>query len=81
MKCPGQDSRYWKKDSIFEIPCPGCGTAIEFFKDEPSRACRACGRKTVNPKMDFGCAVHCTNAEACLGNLPQGRKAAKTKRG
>ena len=25
MKCPGQDSRYWKPGAIFEEKCPECG--------------------------------------------------------
>ena len=70
MKCPGQDSRFWKRESVFEVACPGCGAAVEFFKDEPTRVCRACGHKTVNPRMNFGCASHCKYAEACLGDLP-----------
>jgi putative nucleotidyltransferase with HDIG domain len=43
---------------------------MEFFKDEPSRRCRKCGHKMVNPKMDFGCAAYCKFAEQCLGDLP-----------
>lgn len=33
MKCPGQDSRYWKEGAIFEVDCPKCGKPVEFFKD------------------------------------------------
>jgi HD superfamily phosphodiesterase len=70
MRCPGQDSRYWKPGAIFEAPCSKCGSPIEFFKDEPSRRCKKCGHKMVNPKMDFGCAAYCKYAEQCLGDLP-----------
>lgn len=70
MRCPGQDSRYWKPGAIFEVPCAKCGSPMEFFKDEPSRRCRKCGHKMVNPKMDFGCAAYCKFAEQCLGDLP-----------
>jgi len=70
MKCPGQDIRYWKPGDIFEIPCPRCGRIVEFFKDEPTRRCKGCGHKFVNPKMDFGCASYCKFAEQCLGDLP-----------
>ncbi len=70
MKCPGQDSRFWGKDAIFEAACPECGNKVEFFKDEPSRRCPKCGHKFVNPKMDFGCAAYCKYAEQCLGELP-----------
>ncbi|MBN2232906.1 MAG: HD domain-containing protein [Deltaproteobacteria bacterium] len=70
MKCPGQDTRYWKHDAIFDVPCPHCGAAIEFFKDQTSTRCRGCGKQVVNPKMDFGCASYCQYAEQCLGELP-----------
>ena len=70
MKCPGQDSRYWKPGSIFETQCPGCGVMVEFFKDDPTRKCHACGHKFVNPNMDFGCAAYCRFADQCIGELP-----------
>ena len=70
MKCPGQDSRFWKPGSIFEINCPQCGQAIEFFKDDTTRRCNKCGSRLLNPRMDFGCASYCQYAEQCLGDLP-----------
>jgi len=70
MRCPGQDSRYWKPGAVFEVPCPKCGQPVEFFKDEPTRRCRKCGHRMVNPRMDFGCASYCKFAEQCLGDLP-----------
>ncbi len=69
MRCPGQDTRYWKPGDIFEAECPKCGQQVEFFKDEPSRRCKKCGHRFVNPKMDFGCAAYCKFAEQCLGTL------------
>ena len=71
MKCPGQDTQYWNKQAIFETPCPSCGTRIEFFKDDTARICKGCGKKMVNPSMDFGCASYCQYAEQCLGTLPE----------
>jgi hypothetical protein len=70
MKCPGQDSRYWKPGAIFEEPCPHCGTMLEFFKDDVSRVCSKCGNRIVNPHMDFGCAAYCRHAAKCFGSLP-----------
>ena len=70
MKCPGQDSRYWKPGAIFEAKCPGCGAEVEFFKDDTTRRCSACGHKFLNPSLDFGCASYCKFAEQCIGNLP-----------
>jgi len=70
MKCPGQDSRYWKPGAIFEAKCPSCGAEVEFFKDDTTRRCGKCGHKFLNPDMDFGCASYCPYAEQCIGNLP-----------
>lgn len=70
MKCPGQDSRYWKPGAIFETRCPHCGEPLEFFKDDTTRKCKHCGRRILNPQMDFGCASYCQYAEQCLGDLP-----------
>lgn len=70
MKCPGQDSRYWKPEAIFDETCPKCGHTVEFFKDDTARRCGHCGHRFINPKMDFGCAAYCEFAEQCIGTLP-----------
>lgn len=70
MQCPGQDSRFWGPDAIFDVKCPQCGYEVEFFKNDPTRKCPNCGHKIVNPKMDFGCASYCQFAERCVGDLP-----------
>jgi len=69
MRCPGQDTRYWKPGDIFDIDCPHCGRKVEFFKDEAARRCRGCRKMVVNPRMDFGCAAYCRYAADCLGVL------------
>ena len=66
-KCPGQDMRFWSLDDIFDVPCPGCGVAIEFWKDEPALRCRNCNELVANPKIDLGCAKWCKYAKECLG--------------
>ena len=66
MKCPGQDTRYWKPGAIFEVPCPVCGKKVEFFKDDPKRTCTMCGHRFANPKLDFGCATYCPYGEQCM---------------
>ena len=71
MKCPGQDTKYWTSEAIFEQKCPKCQAAVEFFKDDTARKCPKCGHKFVNPKMDFGCAAYCQFAEQCIGTLPE----------
>jgi len=70
MKCPGQDTRYWKPGAIFEVSCPKCGSDVEFFKDDTTRPCKQCGHRLLNPDVDFGCASYCQYAEQCLGDLP-----------
>jgi hypothetical protein len=70
MQCPGQDSRYWDGEAVFESRCPKCGSVIEFFKDDSKRRCRQCGHEALNPRIDFGCASYCPFAEQCLGSLP-----------
>ena len=69
MQCPGQDSRFWDGEAIFESHCPKCGGAVEFFKDDSRRRCRQCGHELLNPRLDFGCASYCPFAEQCLGSL------------
>ncbi|MCI5207401.1 MAG: HD domain-containing protein [Candidatus Electrothrix sp. ATG2] len=70
MQCPGQDSRYWSGEDVFESNCPKCGQPVEFFKDDSQRTCRNCGHRMLNPNIDFGCASYCPHAEQCLGSLP-----------
>lgn len=66
-KCPGQDQRYWKPEDIFEISCPNCNEAVEFFRDEPKLKCPKCNQIVINPKIDLGCTEWCQYAEQCLG--------------
>ena len=68
MKCPGQDPAFWGRDAIFEVPCPACGGAVEFFKDDAMRRCPACGVRLHNPKLDLGCAEWCPYADKCVGD-------------
>jgi len=68
--CPGQDSRFWKPEDIFEIRCGQCGSAVEFFKNDGARRCPQCGNRIVNPKVSIGCAKWCKQAKECLGYDP-----------
>lgn len=69
--CPGQDTRYWSADDIFEIDCGGCGKVVEFFKDDVNRRCKSCGTRVRNPKISMGCAQWCEHARDCLGYDPK----------
>ena len=70
VKCPGQDTRFWRPGDIFEIKCSRCGRMVEFFKDEASRRCPGCGKRIYNPRLTLGCAQWCPHAKECLGFEP-----------
>lgn len=80
MRCPGQDPRFWTEDFVFEVPCPECGAAVEFFKDEARGRCPHCGHRFRNPGIDLRCAEWCALAEKCLGFVPERALAAGEKR-
>ena len=63
--------RYLKPEDVFSLPCPRCKAEIEFFKDEPSLRCPACGHQVRNPRIDLGCAKWCALAEQCLATVPR----------
>lgn len=65
-RCPGQDTRFWTADDIFEAPCTACGEPVEFFKDDLQRACPHCGGFAFNPHHDMACAAWCPSAAQCL---------------
>ncbi|MCF8043363.1 MAG: HD domain-containing protein [Desulfarculaceae bacterium] len=69
--CPGQDTKFWGPNDIFETACAHCGAQIEFFKDDASRRCPGCGQKVANPKLNLGCAQWCEHAKDCLGYDPK----------
>ncbi len=51
-------------DSVL-VTCPSCGSAVEFFTDEPKRRCR-CGRLLTRESAPR-CAEWCPAAASCLG--------------
>jgi hypothetical protein len=63
--CPGQDTRYWKPEDLFDTPCVHCGNMVEFFKDDAMRDCPFCGKLTLNPKQDLTCGSWCKHTEEC----------------
>ncbi len=78
MKCPGQDTRFWKPGDIFVAECPKCGAEIEFFKDDARRRCAWCGHMFYNPKIALGCAEWCQYAEKCVPDLMKEKAATQT---
>lgn len=79
-KCPGQDSRYWKPEDVFNVPCPVCGEEVEFFKDDLKRTCPNCGYRFENPRLNLGCLEWCPHADECLAILGRQPKKPKAKR-
>ena len=69
IKCPGQDSRRWRPDDVYDRACVFCGAKIEFFKDDLRRRCRECGKYTVNPNNDLGCAKWCKFGPDCVAQI------------
>lgn len=81
VRCPGQDTRFWKPEDVFESPCPHCGAMVEFWKDEARRTCRACGKPAPNPRIETGCAKWCQFAEQCLGITREAARQAQERDG
>ncbi len=71
IRCPGQNTMFWKPDDIYEVKCPSCGTPVEFWKDDSKRTC-SCGHRFLNPKRDLGCLEYCKYAEDCMPEMFQG---------
>jgi hypothetical protein len=71
MRCPGQNTMFWKPEDIFDVACPGCGKPVEFWKDDAKRTCE-CGHRFSNPKRDLGCLAYCQYAENCMPEMFEG---------
>jgi hypothetical protein len=67
VRCPGQDSQFWKPEDVRDATCPRCRLKVEVWKDDVWRTCPHCGLRFVNPNMDLACAQWCRSAEKCLG--------------
>lgn len=66
-KCPGQDTQQWGYDAIYDVECPHCRHALEFFKDEVKHRCKNCREVVFNDRLDLGCAKWCPSAASCVG--------------
>lgn len=71
IRCPGQNTLFWKPDDIYDVRCPSCGAPVEFWKDDSKRTCK-CGHRFLNPKRDLGCLEYCKYAEECMPEMFQG---------
>jgi endogenous inhibitor of DNA gyrase (YacG/DUF329 family) len=85
-KCPGQDLNRKRMDEVVcNLPCPSCGSDVEFFFDDKVRICPECGNKVAKSDIqllrDFGCADWCEAAEKCIGTALYAKiKEAKKKK-
>ena len=68
-KCPGQDRRNWKPEDVLEHNCPHCGTVLEFWKTDAKVKCHHCRTKVLNPNFNLGCALWCSYADQCVGDI------------
>jgi len=62
-KCPGQDSRNLK---IETIKCPHCGYRIEIFSDEINVKCPKCKAQACRQRLP-SCVDWCNVARECVG--------------
>ena len=63
QKCPGQDSRNIKSESLI---CDICGYEIEIFSDELKVRCPGC-KNSMCRKMLPSCIDWCKSARECIG--------------
>lgn len=54
-ECGTSNTQKWGSNSIYDINCKKCGTAVEFFKDEKKRSCPKCGEKIFNEIVGHDC--------------------------
>ncbi len=52
MKCPRSDPQNLSTGDIFEVNCPKCNAAIEFWKGDAMAKCVKCQTKVDNPHAD-----------------------------
>jgi DNA-directed RNA polymerase subunit RPC12/RpoP len=62
-KCPGQDSRNIRCESV---ACPDCGFSVEIFSDELQIRCPQCKGMTCRDKLP-SCVDWCMAARECVG--------------
>lgn len=62
-KCPGQDDRNIKSESIV---CPDCGYKVEIFSDEVKVKCPKCKNLVCRIRLP-SCVDWCKSARQCIG--------------
>jgi predicted Zn-ribbon and HTH transcriptional regulator len=62
-KCPGQDDRNIKAETI---KCPDCGYSVEIFSDEIKVKCPKCRNSVCRVRLP-SCVDWCKFARECVG--------------
>lgn len=62
-KCPGQDGRSIRAESIL---CPACGYEVEMFSDEIKVKCPRCKEFVCKVRLP-SCVQWCRAARECIG--------------
>ena len=63
FKCPGQDDRNLKTETI---KCPACGYKVEIFSDEVKVSCPQCKNLLCRQRLP-SCVDWCKFAKECIG--------------
>jgi len=63
FKCPGQDGRNIKVESL---TCPACGYELEIFSDEIKVRCPKCKKYACRARLP-SCIDWCRHAKKCVG--------------
>ena len=63
FKCPGQDARNIKSESLV---CPDCGYKVEIFSDEVKVRCPKCKNLVCKTRLP-SCVDWCRSARQCIG--------------
>ena len=62
------DPAFFKPEDIGTQHCAGCGSDIEFWKDDVFLDCSRCGAGNTNARLRNTCLTWCKEASACIGN-------------
>jgi len=52
QECPTSSVSVSDPNAVVEVPCPKCGTTLEFFGEDRQVKCHKCGERVTNPKLD-----------------------------
>lgn len=53
-RCPSTEAHSGGPGEVFEVECPVCRAAIEFFEKDGKRQCPSCKKWCMNPRLSEG---------------------------